>query len=116
MRGKTSLFTFQENVDNADVWKAHPFDAFWTRVRSQRGEGGERGREGGGGGSLPLEAVPDARERKKRGKRVSKSGVGAESADREKGIKITDMTENGKMVFKLLWSEFSRAIIRGKGR
>ena len=37
--------------------------------------------------------------KKKRGKRVSKSGVGAESADREKGI---NMTENGKMVFKLL--------------
>ena len=46
----------------------------------------------GGGGSLPLEAVPE----KKAG---SKSGVGAESADREKGIKITG---NGKMVFKLL--------------
>ena len=38
---------------------------------------------GGGGGSLPLEAVPDARE-KKRVKSVSKSGVGAE---REKGVK-----------------------------
>ena len=39
---------------------------------------------GGGGGSLPLEAVPDAPERKKRVKMVSKSGVGAE---REKGVK-----------------------------
>ena len=37
-----------------------------------------------GGGSLPLEAVPDAREREKRVKGVSKSGVGAE---REKGVK-----------------------------
>ena len=24
-----------KNVDNTDVWKTHPFDAFWTRVRSQ---------------------------------------------------------------------------------
>ena len=54
--------------------------------------------------------------RKPTRKRVSKSGVGAESADREKGhgIKITENA--GKMVFKLLWSEFSRATIRGKGR
>ena len=51
-------------------------------------------------------------EKKNAEKRVSKSGVGTESVDREKGIKIT------KMVFKLLWSEISRAIIihvRGKG-
>ena len=46
---------------------------------------------GGGGGSLPLKAVPDARENK-RGKRVSNSGVGAERADREKGVK---MAKNG---------------------
>ena len=44
--------------------------------------------------SLPLEAVPDAREEEKRGKRVAKSGVGAERADRgkkkmgEKGVQI----------------------------
>ena len=47
-------------------------------------------------------------EKKKPGIGVSKSGVGAESADREKRIKIT---ENGKMVVELLWSEISSAII-----
>ena len=35
-------------------------------------------------------------------KKNAGKGVGAESADREKDIKIT---ENGKMVYKLLWSE-----------
>ena len=40
----------------------------------------------GGGGALPLEAVPAAREKKTRGESVSISGVGAESADRDKGI------------------------------
>ena len=43
----------------------------------------------GGGGSLPSEAVPDARE-KKRGKGVSKSGVGAERADPKKGVNIAN--------------------------
>ena len=49
---------------------------------------------GGGGVSLPLEAVPDAREKKRR-KGLSKSLVGAESADHEKGIKIMENGENG---------------------
>ena len=38
-------------------------------------------------------------EKKIRGKRVSKSGVGAEHADREKGVKIAKM---GKRVSKSL--------------
>ena len=49
-------------------------------------------------GSLPLEAVPDAGEAGGgggRGKRVSKSGVGAERADREKSVKITTNWEKG---------------------
>ena len=37
----------------------------------------------GGGGSLPLEAVPDAREGENRLKRVSKSGVSTERVERE---------------------------------
>ena len=49
---------------------------------------------GGGGGSLPLEAVPDDRENKTR-KRVSKSGVGAERADGEKGVKSRQMGKKG---------------------
>ena len=48
----------------------------------------------GGGVRLPLEAVPDEREEKPV-KRVSKSGVGAERADREKGVKIARMREKG---------------------
>ena len=49
-----------------------------------------------GGGSLPLEAYQMI------GKRISISVVGAESADREKGIKITG---NGKMVLKWLYDQ-----------
>ena len=54
---------------------------------------------GGGGGHFHWRPYQILEREKPRGIRVSKSGVGAESADREKGIKIT---ENGKMVFKLL--------------
>ena len=49
---------------------------------------------GGGGGSLPLEAVPDARGGKWGG-RVSNSGVGAECTDCEKGVKIANKGEKG---------------------
>ena len=68
---------------------------------------GVRGGGGGGGGGLGAALLyrrPGGHfhwrpyqmlERKKRGKRVSKSGVGAESADREKGIKITEKREHG---------------------
>ena len=83
--------------------------------------GGAKKGEGGGGicpvlhpgGSLPLEAVPDARE-KKRVKRVSKSGVGTERAEREKGVKTA---KNGRIGYPNRYDQnSSRAIKRGKGR
>ena len=84
---------------------------------------------GGGGESLPLEVVPDARgtgsstaelhssricgkgkgKGKKEGKGVSKSGVGAKRAYREKGVKIAKKLGGGGgggRVSKSLWSEF----------
>ena len=65
---------------------------------------------------LALEAVPDAREKKKRGKRVSKSVVGAERVVREKGVKIAKNREKGYP--KSLYDQSSShpAIIPGKGR
>ena len=47
----------------------------------------------GGGGSLPLEAVPDAREKMWKGG-ISKSGVGAERADR--GNWSVKIVQNGR--------------------
>ena len=41
-----------------------------------------------------MEAVPEARG-EKRGERVSKSGVGAERTDREKGVKIAKIGGKG---------------------
>ena len=70
------------------------------------GGGGVRERSDPGG----LEAVPDARE-KKRVKRVSKSGVGAE---REKGVKNA---KNGRKGYQNRYDQnSSHAIKRGKGR
>ena len=59
---------------------------------------------GGGGGTLPLEAVwSDAWENKNMEKGCF-SGVDAERADRKKGVRVMKNWEKG--VSKLLWSEF----------
>ena len=51
-------------------------------------------RGGGGGGFTPIEGRTRCARRKTR-KTVSKSGVGAERADREKGVQIAKMGGGG---------------------
>ena len=65
------------------------------------------------GGSLPLEAIPDARE-KHAGKGYRNQGWGQERVDREKGVKIA---KNGGKGYPNHYDQSSsRGIIRGKGR
>ena len=71
------------------------------------------------GGSLPLAAVPDPRQKKKRGKGICFSGVGVK---REKGVKITDFfffffLGGGEGGYLSRYDQSSKvfAIIRGKG-
>ena len=67
----------------------------------------------GGGGYLPLEAVPDARE-KIPGKRVSKSGVGALRALRVTGVKSANIGKKGIQIE--YHQSCGHAIKPGKGR
>ena len=73
-----------------------------------------------GRGSLPLEAVPDAREKKKtriKGIQIRGRGcMGAERAEREKGVKNA---KNGRKGYPNRYDQnsiYSHAIKRGKGR
>ena len=75
------------------------------------GEVGKNPR-GGGGGSLPLEIVPDAQEKKTRVKWYQNQG--SCGAEREKGVKIA---KNGEKGYPNRDDQnSSQAIIRGKGR
>ena len=69
---------------------------------------------GGGGGHFHWRPYQMFEKKKKRGKKVSKSGVGVERAVREKGVKIAKNWEKGYP--NRYDQSSSHVIIRGMGR